>query len=68
MAMGVHIQHKDPTILVTIVIPEIVLVNLLVSTIARNSGNCNLIGHASGYNYMVTYYVLKFFQNTNCES
>ena len=29
-------------------------INLLVSTVARNSGNCNLIGHVRFYDCMVT--------------
>ena len=31
------------------------ITNLLVSTVARNSGNCNLIGHVGCYGYTCNY-------------
>ena len=31
------------------------ITNLLVSTVTRNNGNCNLIGRVGCYDHMVTY-------------
>ena len=31
------------------------IANLLVSTVVRNGGNCNLIGHVGCFDCMVTY-------------
>ena len=51
-----HLEKSSSGKLSWLHINQIVkITNLLVSTVARNSGNCNLISHVGCYDRMVTY-------------
>ena len=45
--MGKHVLHRK--------IKIVKITNLLVSTVARNNGNCNLIGRVGCYGYTCNY-------------